>query len=310
VIPGAVFKGAVARKLELAGGECALAEYEAALASIVISHALPADSAGAPGEAIVRRVLTEGALDITGRLTDASNLTLLATASLDGREIDCVYKPIRGERPLWDFPDGTLAAREVAARRLAEYAGWDCVPLTIMRAGPYGTGMVQHWVDQPPGSDDLVDLVPTRRIPKGWLPIMRAVDHRGADVAVVHADEDNLKLLAGFDVVINNADRKGSHILLPGDGRVLGVDHGLCFHRDDKLRTILWGWAGTPLPKRVIDGLRRLAEGMSGDLRTEMSEYLTVTEVDTLARRIDQLETYPVYPMPPRGRSAIPWPPL
>ncbi len=261
-------------------------------------------------EQAVRHVLTDGTLDITGRLTDASNLTLLATATLDDVDIECVYKPIRGERPLWDFPDGTLADREVAAHRIAEYAGWDCVPLTIMRDGPYGTGMVQRWIDQPADSPELVDLVPAKKIPKGWLPIMRAVDHDGADVAVVHADENNLKVLAGFDVVVNNADRKGSHILLPGDGRVLGVDHGLCFHSDDKLRTILWGWAGTPLPDAVKDGLGRLARGMAGELRAEMSGYLTITEVDTLAKRIDYLEMYPVYPMPPRGRSPIPWPPL
>ena len=261
-------------------------------------------------DATVRRVLTEGTLEISGRLTDASNLTLLATASLDGVELECVYKPIRGERPLWDFPDGTLAHREVAARRIAEYAGWDCVPLTILRGGPYGTGMVQRWVDEPEDAAELVDLVPAKRVPKGWLPIMRAVDMDGSDVAVVHADQEKLKLLAGFDVVVNNADRKGSHILRTPDGRVLGVDHGLCFHTDDKLRTILWGWAGTALPESVTDGLVRLATGMSGDLREEMGDFLTTVEVDTLAKRIDYLQMYPVYPMPPRGRSPVPWPPL
>ncbi len=263
-----------------------------------------------PDDATVRRVLTEGTLDISGRLTDASNLTLLATASLDGVELECVYKPIRGERPLWDFPDGTLAHREVAARRIAEYAGWDCVPLTILRGGPYGTGMVQRWVDQPEDVAELVDLVPAKRVPRGWLPVMRAVDMDGSDVAVVHADQDKLKLLAGFDVVVNNADRKGSHILVTPDGRVLGVDHGLCFHTDDKLRTILWGWAGTALPESVTDGLARLATGMSGELREEMGDFLTTVEVDTLAKRIDYLQMYPVYPMPPRGRSPVPWPPL
>lgn len=263
-----------------------------------------------PDDATVRRVLTEGTLEIGGRLTDASNLTLLATASLDGVNLECVYKPIRGERPLWDFPDGTLAHREVAARRIAEYAGWDCVPLTILRGGPYGTGMVQRWVDQPDGAAELVDLVPAKRVPKGWLPIMRAVDMDGSDVAVVHADQEKLKLLAGFDVVVNNADRKGSHILVTPDGRVLGVDHGLCFHTDDKLRTILWGWAGTALPDSVTDGLARLSTGMSGELREEMGDFLTIVEVDTLAKRIDYLQMYPVYPMPPRGRSPVPWPPL
>ncbi|MET3806122.1 putative repeat protein (TIGR03843 family) [Nakamurella sp. UYEF19] len=261
-------------------------------------------------EDTVRQVLTEGTLEISGRLTDASNLTLLAVSSLDGVELECVYKPIRGERPLWDFPDGTLAHREVAARRIAEYAQWDCVPLTIMRGGPYGNGMVQRWIEQPDDSPDLVDLVPAKKIPRGWLPIMRAVDTGGADVAVVHADEDKLKLLAGFDVVVNNADRKGSHILTTAAGGVLGVDHGLCFHTDDKLRTVLWGWAGESLPDSVVEGLARLATGMAGDLRLEMDEYLTVTEIDTLARRIDYLQMSPLYPMPPRGRSAIPWPPL
>jgi uncharacterized repeat protein (TIGR03843 family) len=261
-------------------------------------------------EVTVRHVLTEGQLEITGRLTDASNLTLLATAAADGIELDCVYKPIRGERPLWDFPNGTLADREVAARRIAEFAGWDCVPLTIMRAGPYGRGMVQRWIDQPPNTPDVVDLVPAKRVPRGWLPIMRAVDVDGADVAVVHADEDPLKVLAGFDLVVNNADRKGSHILTSLDGRVLGVDHGLCFHTDDKLRTILWGWAGCELPEAVLAGLARLSQGMSGELRAEMGEHLTVREVDALAKRIDHLQMHPVYPDPPRHRTPIPWPPL
>lgn len=261
-------------------------------------------------DAEVRHLLTEGTLEITGRLTDASNLTLRAVASLDGLSMECVYKPIRGERPLWDFPDGTLAHREVAARRIAEYARWDCVPLTIMRAGPYGSGMVQRWIEQPDDLEELVDLVPESEIPDGWLPVLRAVDVRGDDVAVVHADVAELQMLAGFDVVVNNADRKGSHILRSSDGRVFGVDHGLCFHTDDKLRTILWGWAGTPLPPAVVEGLDRLTVGMAGDLREDMHGYLTIHEVDELARRIDYLQMYPIYPMPPRGRTPIPWPPL
>jgi len=288
------------------------------MATTAVSAADPAAADPAePAEPIielsedaVRHVLTNGTLEISGRLVDASNLTLLANASVDGIEMACVYKPIRGERPLWDFPDGTLAHREVAARRIAEYAEWNCVPMTIMRDGPYGTGMVQRWIDQPADSPELVDLVPAKRIPSGWLPIMRAVNEGGSTVAVVHADDDGLKVLAGFDIVVNNADRKGSHILLPGDGRVLGVDHGLCFHTDDKLRTILWGWAGASLPDAVTQGLARLTSGMAGELRAELAGYLTRREVDILARRIDHLVMHPVYPMPPRGRSPIPWPPL
>jgi len=267
-------------------------------------------SRGEPDEQTYRDVITHGILEISGRLTDASNLTLLANASLDGVDIQCVYKPIRGERPLWDFPDGTLAHREVAARKIAEYAQWDCVPLTIMRSGPYGAGMVQRWIDQPDDMDELVGLVSESDIPQGWLAVLRAVDMHGADVALVHADDEKLKLLAAFDVVVNNADRKGSHILLSAQGAVLGVDHGLCFHTDDKLRTILWGWAGTALPEAVMAGLDRLSSGMAGDLRADMHEYMTVTEVDTLAKRIDSLQMHPSYPMPPRDRTPIPWPPL
>ena len=173
----------------------------------------------------------------------------------------CIYKPVRGERPLWDFPDGTLADRELAAYRVSRVAGWDCVPLTVLRDGPYGPGMVQRWIETPtrrgrrPGAGG--------RIPPGWLPVLRALDTDGDDVAVVHADAPALALLAGFDLVVNNADRKGSHVLPTADGRLLGVDHGLCFHADDKLRTILWGWAGQPLPDPVSDGIARLTSALA-----------------------------------------------
>ncbi len=258
----------------------------------------------------IRHVLTEGTIEVTGRLTDASNLTLLACASADGVDVECVYKPIRGERPLWDFPDGTLAHREVAARRIAEYAGWDCVPLTILRDGPYGSGMVQRWVDEPAGAPQLVDLVPLSGVTPGWLTVFRAVDVGGMEVAVVHADAPQLAVLAGFDMVVNNADRKGSHVLSAGNDRVLGVDHGLCFHTDDKLRTILWGFAGKELPEPVSEGLARLASGLSGELADEMDELLTRAEVKALRARVSRLRTTGVFRDPPRTRTAIPWPPL
>lgn len=259
-------------------------------------------------EAVVD-VISLGEISVTGRLSDASNLTLLGEATLDGLTLQCIYKPVRGERPLWDFPDGTLAERERAAFLVSAAAGWDCVPFTVLRDGPLGPGMVQRWIED---SDPelAVDLVPVLSIPPGWLPVLKAIDTDGADVAVVHADSPELALLAGFDLAVNNADRKGSHVLPTADGRILGVDHGLCFHTDDKLRTILWGWAGTALPDSVTDGLARLATGMSGELREEMADFLTTTEVDMLALRIDYLLMDPVYPMPPRGRSPVPWPPL
>jgi uncharacterized repeat protein (TIGR03843 family) len=254
-------------------------------------------------------VLRDGEIGITGRLTDASNLTLLGTASLGGVSIDCIYKPVRGERPLWDFPDGTLAERELAAYLVSVASGWDCVPPTIIRDGPYGPGMVQRWIaDCDP--DLMVDLVPIKKVPKGWLPVMRAVDVSGHDVAVVHADNAALSVLAGFDLVVNNADRKGSHVLPTPDGRVLGVDHGLCFHRDEKLRTILWGWAGRPLPAAVLDGLRRLSVELDGALGGQLDELITVTEMTALHHRIDRLTATARFPRPPDHRTPIPWPPL
>jgi uncharacterized repeat protein (TIGR03843 family) len=254
-------------------------------------------------------VLRDGDIGITGRLTDASNLTLLAAASLGGVSIDCIYKPVRGERPLWDFPDGTLAERELAAYLVSVAAGWDCVPPTIIRDGPYGPGMVQRWIaDCDP--DLMVDLVPIKKVPKGWLPVMRAVDVSGHDVAVVHADNAALSVLAGFDLVVNNADRKGSHVLPTPDGRVLGVDHGLCFHRDEKLRTILWGWAGRPLPAAVLDGLRRLSVELDGALGEQLDELITATEMTALHHRIDRLTATARFPRPPAHRTPLPWPPL
>ncbi|WP_188940509.1 SCO1664 family protein [Nakamurella endophytica] len=296
----------------------------------------------------VREVLALGDLTVQGRISDASNLTLRAVAELDGVAVDCVYKPVRGERPLWDFPDGTLAQREVAAYQVAVAAGWDCVPTTLLRPGPFGAGMVQQWIetappldtegldgdeagdpdgddtddgtddaddgiddlDTGPGPGELVDLVPEDRIPPGWLPVLRAVDMVGRDIAVVHADVPALAVLAGFDLVVNNADRKGSHVLAAPDGRVLGVDHGLCFHCDDKLRTILWGWAGEPLPDAVQDGLDRLATGLDGELSDRLHELLTVAEVRVFGERVARLRRYPVFRKPPRGRTPIPWPPL
>ncbi len=254
-------------------------------------------------------VLRHGEIEITGRLTDASNLTLLGEASRDGTSIECIYKPVRGERPLWDFPDGTLAERELAAYLVSVAAGWHCVPLTIIRDGPYGPGMVQRWVgDCDP--DLMVDLVPIGKIPAGWLPVMRAVDVTGDDVAVVHADNPALAVLAGFDVVVNNADRKGSHVLPTPDGRVLGVDHGLCFHQDEKLRTILWGWAGRPLRPAVLDGLDRLERELDAALGEQLAELITTAELAALRRRIARLTATGTYPRPPGHRTPIPWPPL
>jgi uncharacterized repeat protein (TIGR03843 family) len=257
----------------------------------------------------VREVLSAGEIVVRGRLTDASNVTLLGDVSLDGVSMPCIYKPVRGERPLWDFPDGTLAARELAAYRVSAVSGLDCVPVTVLRAGPFGMGMVQRWIDDVDPTE-MVDLVPVDRVPPGWLPVLRAVDEDGADVAAVHADDQALARLAGFDLIVNNADRKGSHVLPVADGRVLGVDHGLCFHVDDKLRTILWGWAGKPLPDGVVDSIARLASALEGSFARELSDLLTTAEITALVGRLADLDDRRVFPKAPMHRTPIPWPPL
>ena len=269
----------------------------------------PADHDSQDVVAAIREVITRGEITVTGRLSDASNLTLLGEATLDGVTVPCIYKPVRGERPLWDFPDGTLAERELAAYLVSRAAGWDCVPLTVIRDGPYGPGMVQRWIsDADP--EEVVDLVPVGDIPAGWLPVLRAIDTNGDDVAVVHADNPALATLAGFDAVVNNADRKGSHVLPAGDGRILGVDHGLCFHTEDKLRTILWGWAGRPLPDDVISGLARLNKALAGELGERLDELITTAEMAALRHRLDRLAAKRKFPKAPTHRTPIPWPPL
>ena len=168
-----------------------------------------------------REVLRSGELTVLGRIRSASNATFLCEATLDDHTVHCVYKPISGEQPLWDFPDGTLAGRELGAYLVSAHLGWNIVPYTIIRHGPAGAGMLQLWVDQPgdtPDSDpgpelDLVDLVPADRCPRGYLPVLRAYDYAGDPVELVHADDIRLWRMAVFDVLVNNADRKGGHVL-------------------------------------------------------------------------------------------------
>ena len=274
-----------------------------------VSDATAARTAGRLDDATVRRLLERGELTLTGRLTDASNITLLGSVSLDGIGVGCVYKPVRGERPLWDFPDGTLAGREVASYLVAEASGWHCVPVTVLREGPFGTGMVQQWItDADP--DVTADLLPADQVPAGWLPVLSAEDQDGNPVVVAHADLPALAVLAGFDLVVNNADRKASHILPTPDGRVRGVDHGVTLHVEPKLRTILWGWAGRPLPEAVTAGLDRLDTAVTGELTDRLAPLITEREVAALAERVRALRADPRFPSPPRHRTPIPWPPL
>ncbi|MFG1924865.1 SCO1664 family protein [Cryptosporangium sp. NPDC048952] len=262
-----------------------------------------------PAEALV--LLATGELTIEGRLVDASNATLLAAVSANGVSAACVYKPVRGERPLWDFPDGTLAGREVSAYLVDQALGWDLVPPTLLRDGPFGPGMCQLWIESE-SVDELVDLLPENKVPKGWFPVFGGVDGGGRDVVVAHADDVRLRRLAVLDAVTNNADRKGGHLLLTDDGHLYGVDHGLCFHEETKLRTLLWGWGGEPLDEEEVEALTRLRAELEpeGVLREALEEHLTVTEVDTTAARVDRLLRSARFPRPSSRRHVVPWPPF
>jgi hypothetical protein len=229
------------------------------------------------------RLLRDGELDVEGRLVDASNATLYCAVSLEGVTATCVYKPVAGERPLWDFPDGTLAAREVSAYLVSAATGWDVVPPTVMRDGPFGPGMCQLWIDV----DSSVDLAELAR-----------------------STIEPLRRMAVLDAVINNADRKGGHLLPVPDGHVYGVDHGVCFSVEDKLRTLLWAWRGKRLTAEALDVLSGLRSGLAGDLGAQLAGLLHPEEVQATAWRVERLLSTGRHPLPSGEWPAVPWPPF
>jgi uncharacterized repeat protein (TIGR03843 family) len=230
-------------------------------------------------------LLAGGELTVEGRLVAASNATLYCTIEMDGQTAACVYKPVAGERPLWDFPPGTLAGREVAAYEVSRAAGWNLVPPTVMRDGPYGPGMCQLWIDAD-ADTDLLALARSR-------------------------DQPKLRDMAVFDAVVNNADRKIGHLLPVGDGRLYGCDHGVCFGEEYKLRTVLWQWRGQKLPGRALAALARLnSELAEGALLQTLPSLLSEAEVTATRERIELLIEHKVHPYPPENWPAVPWPPV
>jgi uncharacterized repeat protein (TIGR03843 family) len=230
-------------------------------------------------------LLAQGELEIEGRLVVASNATLYCTVRLDGAEAACVYKPVAGERPLWDFPSGTLSGREVAAYAVSKAAGWNIVPPTVFRDGPFGPGMCQLWIDCDPDED--------------IIALARRDDH------------DGLRDMAVFDAVVNNADRKIGHLLPTSRGHLYGCDHGVTFAEEYKLRTVLWQWRGEPLPPRATEALRRLGSALEQEpLATELSSRLDEDEVTATRHRVELLLKRRVHPYPPDGWPAVPWPPV
>ncbi|WP_026536500.1 SCO1664 family protein [Arthrobacter sp. H14] len=243
-------------------------------------------------------------LTLTGRITTASNATFLG--SIGGAAV--IYKPIAGERPLWDFPDGALAHREMAAYLVSEALGWNVVPRTWLRGGPLGEGMVQLW-QETDNVQNAVDLVATDDVPKiGWKQVFEGRNENDLTVALIHEDSPALRRMAVFDVLVNNADRKGDHILAMEDGHRHGVDHGLTFHRDHKLRTVLWGWLGDALTAEERDGVDRVSEGLHGGLGRNLADLLSAEEIASLAARCARLRLAGRFPAPSGDMSAVPWP--
>ncbi|WP_438827375.1 SCO1664 family protein [Streptomyces otsuchiensis] len=318
------------------------------------------------------RLLAVGALTVHGRLTGASNAVLYASVSDGAEELRCVYKPVAGERPLWDFPDGTLAQREVASYEICRALGWDLVPPTVLREGPHGLGMCQQWIgpgpqEGPAGADaeayeptdeatddaadgpagasgghdraddpraadhgddhgdgddhddyddhddrepQLLALVEADEPGPGWKAVGHAQVAPDRTALLVHADDPRLRRLAVLDAVINNADRKGGHLLAPSGRELRAIDHGVTFHTENKLRTLLWGWAGEPLPGEITAALGRLEErlGDGGVLATRMAALITAEELEALRGRVAMLLTTGSHPLPGGDWPAIPWP--
>lgn len=220
-----------------------------------------------------------GELEILGLLPYASNATLLARVASDGDETLAVYKPRRGERPLWDFPDGTLCRREYAAWVVDDALGWRLVPPTVLRDGPAGFGAVQLWVES------------------------EEVDAR--DLLQTHPDD--LRRIALFDVVVNNADRKAGHLVLDSDAKLWSVDHGICFAAEPKLRTVIWAFEGEEISGELLTDIDRVRA--SAEVIGSLAEQLDADEVEALCQRVSALLTTRRYPSPAPGGRHVPWPP-
>ena len=228
-------------------------------------------------------LLEIGEIAVEGRLVDASNATLFVVVSHQGEETRAIYKPVAGERPLWDFPDGNLASRERAAYLVDQALGFNHIPLTIVRDGPFGIGAVQQWID----IDESIDLE-----------------------VFFRKDDPQLREVALLDAVINNTDRKIGHLLPEPSGHLYICDHGVTFHEEDKLRTVLWQWSGQPLSELEVKALQDLLRKISGQELEELNSLLTQGEIAALHERINRLLVTGIFPEPNPEWPHIPWPPF
>ena len=227
-------------------------------------------------------LLAHGTMEVLGRLVDASNATLFGEVFLNGQTQKVIYKPIAGERPLWDFRNGNLANREIAAYLVSDYAKFDLVPRTLLRDGPFGLGSVQEWIEV----DENVDVI-----------------------GVGQSDQPAIRSMALFDAVINNTDRKFGHILVDSKSRIFGCDHGITFHVENKLRTVLWQFAGLALSPKELDQLETLYSGLKNEA-LDLRELLSVQEIEALIARVENLLKDGLFPLPSEEWPAVPWPPV
>jgi uncharacterized repeat protein (TIGR03843 family) len=225
-------------------------------------------------------VIKNANLKVIGRLIDASNATLQATLENTDPVMKVIYKPVLGEKPLWDFADGNLANREYAAFLLSQLAGFDLVPITVLREGPFGYGMVQEWIE----IDDILDIVEFGQ-----------------------GNDPQLRKLALFDAIINNTDRKFGHLLVDVTGKLKGCDHGVCFHQENKLRTVLWQFSGEQFNLEEIELLNKVKKL---DLYSSFADLLTTAEISALDQRVSDLLATGKFPFPSDQWPAIPWPPV
>ncbi|MEI6290939.1 MAG: SCO1664 family protein [Chloroflexota bacterium] len=232
----------------------------------------------------LQEAFSQGSLDLKGQFTLGSNYTFLVKVGYQGQELDAVYKPQKGEQPLWDFPENTLSGREVAAYIVSQHLGWKLVPYTIFRVeGPFGPGSLQQFIQYNPNYH-YFNMKP--------------------------ADKQKLRPVVLFDHLTNNADRKGSHVFFEKRSRHLfAIDHGLCFNTDDKHRTVIWDFAGESIPAEYLADMHKISHP-SAQLQEELSFYLNADELEALALRAETLVKTAIFPQPPTDRRAFPYPPL
>ncbi|MCL4804438.1 MAG: SCO1664 family protein [Anaerolineae bacterium] len=238
----------------------------------------------------VLHLMQNGTVEIEGLLPWSSNYTFLVRVCDGAQELGAVYKPQRGERPLWDFPQGSLCLRELAAFIVSEALDWHIVPPTVLREAQHGPGTIQLYIDHDPARHYFT----------------------------IEGDEtvrSQLQRIALLDIIINNADRKAGHVLIQEDGevpRLWGIDHGICFHEDPKLRTVIWEFGGTPIPDDMradLEGFRSRLEDGADDLATRLGQLLSAAETEALHRRLSRAINRPNFPQPGAGRH-YPWPPV